>query len=131
MTRQQVLSLNAFLWLVLLAGCTPATLSPGAREIRVTSTKLQTETEMSVAGKHFTPNIRIDITIANFPKADGGIPFSGNTDSAGNFIAVKSFSRRSVDRNDEFINLLVTARDTTTGQFVVENTSAEPYVTRR
>lgn len=86
---------------------------------------------MSVTGKHFTPNTGVDITITNFPKTDGGILLSANADAAGNFVTFRSFSRKSVDRNDEFINLLVTARDRATGQFVIENVSAEPYVTRR
>lgn len=131
MTKQRALTLNACLWLVVFASCTPATQSPGEREIRVISEKRQTDTEMSVTGKHFRPNTRVDITITNFPKADGSIPFSANTDGLGSFTAFKSFSRRSVDRNEEFINLLITARDTATGQFVIENVSAEPYVTRR
>jgi hypothetical protein len=122
-------SLNVFLILAIwLNACPP---SPGKLEMKVSHEKLQIRIEMIVTGKNFTPNKQVTITVTNFPKRDGNITLNVTADSSGNFTRRESFEFRRVGRDEEFINMLVTARDETTGQFVIENVSPEPYLIRQ
>jgi hypothetical protein len=123
--RQVMVVLAAF-----LGGCaTPQ--SPGGRTMIVKSEKLQTECRMIVTGKNYTPNKQVAITITNFPRVDGNISRTSSTDFSGSFTLIESFAYRVVGRDETFINILVTGRDTETGQFVIQDISAEPYLIRR
>ena len=129
MNKQRLFSLNVFLILVMwLNACPP---SPGKLEIRVSNEKFQTRSDMIVTGKNFTPSKPVTITITNFPRSEGNITRNLSADASGNFTVRMEFAFKTVDRNEEFINILVTARDETTGQFVIENASPEPYLIRR
>jgi hypothetical protein len=129
MNKQQFLSLNLLLMMaVWLNACPPAAVKP---EIRVTNEKVTIRSEMIVTGKGFTPNKPVTITVTNFPKRDGNLTWNVTADSSGNFSRRESFEFRQVGRDEEFINILITARDDTTGQFAIENVSPEPYLIRR
>lgn len=115
---------------ILFNACSPRL--PGRKpEIRVTNERFQTRIDMIITGKNFTPSKSVTITLTNFPKIDGNITGNTTADASGNFTYRKEFAYRTVDRNEEFINILVTARDETTTQFVIENISPEPYIIRR
>lgn len=129
MNKQRLFSLNVFLILAMWLNACPQ--SPGKLEIRVSNEKFQTRSDLIVTGKNFTPSKPVTITIANFPRSEGNITRNLSADASGNFTVRTEFSFKTVDRNEEFINILVTARDETTGQFVIENVSPEPYLIRR
>jgi hypothetical protein len=130
MNKQRMLSLNVFLILAIwFNACPPA--SPGKLEIRVTNEKITTVSDMIVTGKNFTANKPVTISITNFPRSDGTITRNVTADASGNFTLRAEFGFVTVDRNEQFINMLITARDETTGQFVIENVSPEPYLIRR
>ena len=115
---------------ILFNACSPRL--PGSNpEIRVTNERFQTRIDMIITGKHFTPSKSVTITLANFPKIDGNITGNTTADASGNFTYRKEFAYRTVDRNEEFINILVTARDEATTRFVIENVSPDPYIIRR
>ena len=128
MNKQRIFYRSAaFVLAALLSACAT---SPGKLSIRVKSEKQSTQCEMTVTGTNFSPNKSVSITITNFPKGPDNIPSTVTTDSTGKFTFFKDFAFKSVGRDEEFINILVTARDETTGQFAIENTSPEPYLTR-
>jgi len=114
---------------ILLNACTPR--SPGKLEIRVTNEKFQTRSDMIITGKNFSPSKSVTLTLTNFPKVDGNVTGNTTADPSGGFSYRKEFAYRTVDRNEEFINILVTARDEATSQFAIENVSPEPYIIRR
>jgi hypothetical protein len=128
MKKQRMFSLNVFLILVICLNACPQ--SPGKLELRVRSERVTTSVNMTITGKNFTPNQQVTITITNFPKSDGNITSTATSDASGNFTLPKSFAFKSVGRDEEFINILVTARDEATGQVVIENISPEPYLIR-
>lgn len=113
---------------ILLNACTS---SPGKLEIRVTNEKFQTRSDMIITGKNFSSGKSVTLTLTNFPKIDGNITGNTTADANGGFTYRKEFEYRTVGRDEEFINILVTARDETTTQFVIENLSPEPYIKRR
>ena len=115
---------------MLFNACSPG--SAGSKpEIRITNERFQTRSDMIITGKNFTPGKSVTITLTNFPKIDGNITGNTTADATGNFTYRKEFAFRTVDRNEEFINILVTGRDETTTQFAIENVSPEPYIIRR
>ena len=129
MNKHRLFSLNLFLILVIWLNACPQ--SPGKLEMRVTHENLISRIDMIVTGKNFTPNKPVTITVTNFPKKEGNLTWSVTADGSGSFTRRESFVFREVGRDEEFINILVTARDETTGQFVIENVSPEPYLIRR
>lgn len=129
-TQQRIFFLFGFpILAILLNACTPG--SPGKLEIRITNEKFQTRSDMIITGKNFSPNKSVTLTLTNFPKADENIIGNTTANANGGFTYRKEFAYRTVDRNEEFINILVTARDEGTTQFAIENVSPEPYIIRR
>jgi len=128
MNKQRVFSFNAFLILAMCLYACPQ--SPGKLKIRVRSEKFQTETHLIIKGENFTPGKRVAISIANVPKSEVSIPKIATADAKGSFTISEAFTFRRVPRDAEFINILVTARDETTGQLAIEHTSPEPYLIR-
>lgn len=129
MNKQRLFSLNVFLILAMWFNACPP--PPANRELRVSHEKLTTRIEMIVAGKHFSSNKPVTISVTNFPKKEGILTWNVTTDGNGDFTRRESFDFREVGRDEEFINILVTARDDSTGQFLIENVSPEPYLIRR
>ena len=128
MNKHRMFSLNVFLVLAIFLNACPQ--SPGKLEIRVSNEKMTIRSVMIVTGKNFTPGKQVTITITNFPRKDGNITRTVSADASGNFTHREEFEFTTVGRDEEFINILVTARDVNTGQFVIENVSPEPYLIR-
>jgi len=114
---------------LLLAACPPQ--SPGKLEMNVTHEKFQTEIRMIVTGKNYSANQQVTITITNFPRKTGNITRTRSADASGNFSLIESFAYTTVERNEEFVNILVTGRDEASGLFAIRDVSAEPYLIRR
>lgn len=111
-----------------LGACPPR--SPGKLEMTVAHEKITTRISMIVKGKNYSPNKQVTITIVNFPRKEGTITHSANTDASGSFTWSEDFAFTSVGRDEEFINILLTGRDNTTGLFAIQDVSPEPYLSR-
>jgi len=131
--HQTLLSLGLLLTLATtLQDCTPggSLTSPGNLQFTVTNEKLTIVSDMILKGKNFTPNQRVTITITNFPRKDGNITMNITADNNGNFTHHAEFAFITVSRNEEFINMLVSARDESSGHVTITNVSPEPYLVR-
>ena len=104
--------------------------SPGKLQLTVTNKKMTIISDMIIAGKNFTPDKQVTVTITNFPRKDGNITLSITADHNGNFTHHTDFSFLTVGRNEEFINILVSARDEFTTNVTITNVSPEPYLIR-
>lgn len=111
---------------ILLNACLPE--SPGKLEITVTHEKFQNRIDMIIKGKNFSPSKPVTLTLINFPKVDGNIIGNTTADASGSFTYRREFAYRTVDRNEEFINILVIARDEATSKVVIEQVSPYPYI---
>jgi hypothetical protein len=132
-SHQIALSLGLLLALsTTLQYCTPtgSLTSPGKLQLSVTNKKLTIVSDMVITGKNFTPNKQVTVTITNFPRKAGNITLNITADASGNFTRHNDFSFLTVGRNEEFINILVSARDEATTNVTITNVSPEPYLIR-
>lgn len=131
MTTSKFLLLLSIVSITFNACTTTSTVtSPGKLKLQVANKKMQIISDMIITGQNFTPNKQVTVTITNFPRKQGNITLSITADSKGSFTRHNDFSFLTVGRNEEFINILVTARDETSALFAIENTSPEPYLIR-
>src|SRR5215217_2619449 len=97
-----------------LSACSTTPRAPGFG-IQVSHEKFQTEVQMVVSGKGFTPGGRATINIFDFPRRGNIGPLFANVNSDGTFERRESFSYRTVPRDEEFAPIRVTVRDDTSG----------------